>query len=240
MRMVARTDQGKVRENNEDCFALNPDRGIAVLADGMGGLKAGEVASEEAVRLTMQGLERALDRSGGTLAHDALRDVIAEANRVVHALADSRYDYQGMGTTLVCAVVMGDRAIVAHVGDSRAYRYDGGGLVRLTADHSLVQQLVDEGVLTDEEALRAPNRNIVTRAVGIESEVAVDVRDVNVASGDLLLLCTDGLTDLVDDRELGRLCAGFGEQLDELVDELIAAALSRGGVDNISVVAITA
>lgn len=239
MRMVARTDQGKVRDNNEDCFALNADRGIAVLADGMGGLNAGEIAAEEAVRVTMARLVEAVDGgAAGELVADALAEAIVEANRVVHALADSRYDYQGMGTTLVCAVLTPAGAMVGHVGDSRAYRFNAGDLTRLTTDHSLVQQLVDEGVLTDEEAQRAPNRNIVTRAVGIDSQVLVDVNTVAVTPGDLLLLCTDGLTDLVTDVELLRLVSDFADQLEELADELIAAALARGGLDNVSVIAI--
>jgi protein phosphatase len=239
MRMVARTNQGKVRDNNEDFYALNADKGIAVLADGMGGLKAGEVAAEEAVRVTMERLVQAVDGGGlGDGAANVLREAITEANRVVHALADSRYDYQGMGTTLVCAVLTPAGALVGHVGDSRAYRFNAGDLTRVTTDHSLVQQLVDEGVLSVEEAQRAPNRNIVTRAIGIEPEVAVDTSTVPIDDGDLLLLCTDGLTDLVSDAELVRLCAGYADALDELVDELVNAALTRGGIDNVSVVVI--
>ena len=239
MRMVARTNQGKVRDNNEDCFALDIDKGIAVLADGMGGLKAGEVAAEEAVRVTMERLVKAVD--GGALgneAADALQEAVCEANRVVHGLADSRYDYQGMGTTLVCAVLTPGGVLVGHVGDSRAYRFNAGDLTQVTTDHSLVQQLVDEGLLSAEEAQRAPNRNIVTRAIGIEAEVSVDINMVPVDTGDLLLLCTDGLTDLVSDAELRGLCAGYADKLDELVDELINAALARGGIDNVSVVVI--
>ena len=239
MRIAARSDQGKIRQNNEDCLAYDARLGIAVLADGMGGLNAGEVASSTAIEVVMQHLVEQVDRVGAGHPGALLRDALTQANQRVCALADSRRELNGMGTTLVAAIVHAGTFVVAHVGDSRAYRFRSGELARLTADHSLVQQLVAQGILSAAEARLAPNRNIVTRAIGIEVEVECDLTEVDAGAGDLFLLCSDGLTDMIDDALIARLCAQFGnDDVARLADALIDAALGAGGFDNVSVIVL--
>ena len=240
MRIAARSDQGKVRDNNEDCLAFDARLGIAVLADGMGGLKAGEVASAAAVDAIMQHLVENTDRLSQDDAGATLREALELANRRVYALSDSRREYSGMGTTVVVGAVNDGRFIAAHIGDSRAYRFRNGELARLTSDHSLVQQLVAQGILSAAEARRAPNRNIVTRAVGIEIDVECDLTEVDAVDGDLFLLCSDGLTDMIDDPMIATLCAEriAVDELAPLVDTLVDAALAAGCFDNVSVVAL--
>jgi PPM family protein phosphatase len=242
MRIAARSDLGKVRDNNEDCLAYDARLGIVVLADGMGGLRAGEVASATAVEAVMEHLSDHAGADNGAMEElgATLREALELANRRVYALSDARDEYAGMGTTLVVGVLRDERFVAAHVGDSRAYRFRGGELARLTADHSLVQLLVEQGILSPAEARRSPNRNIVTRAVGIEADVEVDVTEIDAAPGDVFLLCSDGLTDMIDDATIARFCGKLGrdEELTGLVDGLIDAALANGGLDNVSVVAL--
>jgi protein phosphatase len=244
MRIAARSDLGKVRDNNEDCLAYDARLGIVVLADGMGGLRAGEVASATAVEAVMEHLSDHAGRAADDGIPDdlaaTLREALELANRRVYALSDARDEYAGMGTTLVVGVLRDARFVAAHVGDSRAYRFRGGELARLTADHSLVQLLVEQGILSPAEARRSPNRNIVTRAVGIEADVEVDVTEIDAHPGDVFLLCSDGLTDMIDDATIARFCTELGrdDELAGLVDRLVDAALANGGLDNISVVAL--
>jgi len=232
LRIVARSDPGRVRTNNEDCVDYDASLGIAVLADGMGGQNAGEVASRVAVSALMRDL-----RAGAPPDGAALAQAFELANREVRALASLRREYDGMGTTMVAVVVTGAEAVVAHAGDSRAYAFGAGGLRRLTRDHSLVGYLVESGVLTEEQARRAPNRHIVTRAVGMLESVPCDVTTTAFEADDLLLLCSDGLTDMIDDHAIATLCARIGDPA-ELADALIEAALAYGGLDNVSVIAI--
>lgn len=243
MRMVGRTDRGKVRGNNEDFFAIDDSVGLVVLADGMGGLNAGEVASERAVTCVVDtfraGIGDAPDLDANARA-ELLAAAIRGANRQVYDLARSRFDYHGMGTTLVAAAIHARECALAHVGDSRVYRFGGGRLVQISIDHSVVQQLVEEGVLSRDEARRAPNRNIVTRAVGIEADVAVDVSRIELEPDSLLVLCTDGLTDVVDDRRIEQYCRRHVAEPGVLADALIDAALEGGGTDNVSVVVVAA
>jgi PPM family protein phosphatase len=243
MRIAARTDLGKVRENNEDCIGYDARLGCAVLADGMGGLRAGEVASATAVAAIMEHLAGRAgidpDGNGSPPSATLLRDALGLANRRVRALAESRREYAGMGTTVVIGALHRDRFVAAHIGDSRAYRFRAGELARLTADHSLVQQLVEQGILSPDEARHSPNRNIVTRAVGIDDDVEPDVTEVDARDDDLFLLCSDGLTDMVDDVTIARCCAKFAGEPHGVVDALVEAALSGGGFDNVSVVALS-
>ena len=239
MRIAARSDQGRVRDNNEDCLAYDARLGIAVLADGMGGLRAGEVASATAVEAVMQHLIENTERLNRREVGETLREALDLANRRVYALADSRREFNGMGTTLVVGAMHDGHFIAAHVGDSRAYRFRGGSLTRLTSDHSLVQQLVEQGILSVAEARRAPNRNIVTRAVGIEFEVECDLIEVDAREGDVFLLCSDGLTDMIDDPTIAQFCAAHAaDEPARLVETLVNAALAEGGFDNVSVVAV--
>jgi len=239
MRIAARSDQGRVRDNNEDCLAYDARLGIAVLADGMGGLRAGEVASATAVEAVMQHLIENTERLNRREVGETLREALDLANRRVYALADSRREFNGMGTTLVVGAMHDGHFFAAHVGDSRAYRFRDGSLTRLTSDHSLVQQLVEQGILSVAEARRAPNRNIVTRAVGIEFEVECDLIEVDAREGDVFLLCSDGLTDMIDDPTIAQFCAAHAaDEPARLVETLVNAALAEGGFDNVSVVAV--
>jgi serine/threonine protein phosphatase PrpC len=230
--IVARSECGRVRFNNEDRVDYDAALGVAVLADGMGGQNAGETASEVAVAAVMRAL-----RLAPAPRRDALEDAVAYANRAVYRLGRDRPELAGMGTTLVAAAVDEQGMSVAHVGDSRAYRFGRPGLERLTVDHSVVQQLIDTGVLTPAAARRAPNRHIVTRALGMVEGIACDVVHVTPASGDVFLLVSDGLTDMLEDASIEAICRGH-QRLPELVDALIAAALEAGGLDNVSVVAL--
>jgi PPM family protein phosphatase len=243
MQIYGRTDRGRVRTINEDCFAVDTARGIAVLADGMGGLDAGEIASACAVEAVMSDLRDAVAR--GAADSDpaaAMRAAFDAANRAVRTLATTATVHQGMGTTVVAAVLRGRTAAVGHLGDSRAYRYTSGRLHRITRDHSVVQELVDAGLLTEADARDAPNRHIVTRALGLADAVTCDVVTDRFEPGDILLLCSDGLTEMLGDDEIGRHCerAQGADSMDlpALVSTLVDAALAQGGIDNVTVVGL--
>lgn len=230
-RLVARTHRGRVRRRNEDAVAVDDARGFGVLADGMGGLRAGDVASRETVEAVMAHL-RGLP---GPPRRQHLVDALLAANRRVRKLAT-----QGiMGTTaLGLWIGPGGQGCLAHVGDSRAYRWRGGVLEPMTRDHSLVQELVDQGLMSPENARSASERNVITRAVGLEDELEVDALDFDLASGDVLLLCSDGLWDMLDDARIGAMLAACGEGVEGLAQcagALIDAANAAGGHDNISV-----
>jgi PPM family protein phosphatase len=224
---IQRTDTGRQRRGNEDSsYARAP---LFVVADGMGGAQAGEVASQIAVETFEQGLP-----DGGT-AEERLTDVVQKANGRIHELSHSDAARAGMGTTLTAAYLDDDRLVIAHVGDSRAYLYRDGELTRLTQDHSLVDELFRQGKLTEEEALEHPQRSIITRALGPEPEVEVDTWSYSVREGDLVLLCSDGLTSMISDRQVQEVIAG-APTLQEAADRLIDAANEAGGRDNITVV----
>ena len=226
-RILGRTDVGRVRSNNEDAIAFDSAAQLAVLADGMGGLNAGEVASRIAA-------DRVLT---GVLDGETLETAVRAANRAVYEQSRRRREHHHMGTTLVALQLSPERVQLANVGDSRAYRFLGGVLTQLTHDHSLVQQWVDEGLMTAEQARVAPDRNIITRAVGLEEPVAVDILSYPRHAGERYLLCSDGLTDLV---EPARLQALFEREPDpeRLLDALVLAAAEAGGTDNVSVVLV--
>ncbi len=238
MHIVAESDVGRVRRNNEDALAFDAGRGIAVLADGMGGLDAGEVASRIAVERIMALLGEGLAERGAN-PELVITRAVQEANLDVCSKGkETRVD---MGTTVVAWVLTTEgQCFIAHVGDSRAYRLRQGTLQRLTSDHSMVQQMIDDGILGEAEALTAPNRNVITRALGLDVQVKVDVRSWVHMPGDLYLLCSDGLTDLIPEPEINTL-------LDEHVPvdmaaaarELVSRANEAGGHDNISVLLIS-
>ena len=238
MRFVGSTDLGKVRSGNEDCYGFDARRRVAVLADGMGGLNAGEVASAAAVRAFLDEVPDPCDR-------DSLASAAKHANRTVYELSHTHPDTSLMGTTLVACVAVGDdsaeeaRWLFANIGDSRAYLLRDGDLIQVTRDHSVVQELTEQGLLTEAEARTAPNRHIITRAVGLEAEVEADIAELPRASGDLVLLCSDGLTDMLAEPVLHELLQQ-DDPLEQAADALVAAANQAGGVDNISVVLIEA
>ncbi len=233
MEIVAHSDTGKVRRNNEDAFAFDPDVGVAVLADGMGGLEAGEVASRIAVDTILEGLRDARRLSDATVAA-----VIADANRAV--LEKSIEKGVEMGTTVVAWLLTRQgQCFVGHVGDSRAYRVRAGILRRLTRDHSMVQQMIDEGLLNEAEAETSVHRNVITRALGLAGDVEAEVRSWVHSPGDLYLLCSDGLTDMVTEVEIQSILADLDdESLEPAAAALVDRANDAGGHDNVSVMLI--
>ncbi len=243
--LVGRSDTGRVRSHNEDCIGEDATLGIAVLADGMGGYQGGEVASGIAVQTVLETLREglltlpagAVDEETGYLQVTLLaRRAVIRANQAIFQAAQDGRGYQGMGTTLVMAVFQQRHVIIAHVGDSRLYRYRNGLLKQLTLDHSMVQEMVNRGYCTPDEARGALNRNLVTRALGVEASVAVDLQEEMALPGDLYLLCSDGLNDMLSDAEISTLLARHGDRLELSAERLIQQANERGGRDNISVI----
>ncbi len=238
------TDTGRVREHNEDAIGSNQDIGLLVLADGMGGYNAGEVASGIAVQivtdLATDGANREerddVDPHSGMMRQSiVLRDAIYRANKIIFQTAQSQTHCEGMGTTIVACMFFDDRVSIAHVGDSRAYRLRGGQLDQMTLDHSLLQELVDRGFYSEEEAQRSTNRNYVTRALGVEPTVEVEVHEHDVLPDDVYLLCSDGLPDMVEDDDIHLTISTFNASLDVVGQQLIDLANDHGGRDNVSV-----
>jgi PPM family protein phosphatase len=220
------SDLGRQRQGNEDNYFVRAP--LFVVADGMGGAQAGEVASEMAVESFDGGLP------GGTPA-DGLVSVIEDANRRIHDRSRSEAQRAGMGTTVTAAYVGEQEVTIAHVGDSRAYVLRGGELTRLTRDHSLVGELVARGKLTEEQAETHPQRSVITRALGPEPDVQVDVQVYQARAGDLFMVCSDGLTSMVPEARVREILEAAGS-LEEAGRELIAAANDAGGRDNITVI----
>ena len=229
------TDTGRVRDENQDVFAIREDLGLALLADGVARPRAGGIAADVAVEAAMEYLVEAREREW--LAGGHLRRALEVANTRVFGLSQAVSSYRGMATTLVAAAVVGSKGLVAHVGDSRAYRYRFGTLSALTKDHSSAQEWVDAGLITAEEARVVGNRHIVTRAIGAESTLEPDVCELDVDPGDLLLLCSDGLTEHLEDREIEAMLAATSG-LGEAVESLVGAANDAGGSDNVTVVLV--
>lgn len=231
--ILARTDTGLVRENNEDNFALAPESGLAVLADGMGGHAAGEVASRLAVDILMQRLPAHL---GELPAPQALLQAFAEANSAVFTAATHDPACAGMGTTAVTALFAPTTVHLAHVGDSRAYRLRAGRLECLTEDHTVAQQWVARGALSPDTARHSPYRHVLTLALGTEATVQPTLREEATQPADLYLLCSDGLTDMLADAAIEHLLIEHQRDLARAAERLIEAANAAGGADNITVV----
>lgn len=238
------TDTGRVREHNEDAVGSNPDIGLMVLADGMGGYNAGEVASGIAVQivseLAVAGANREeredIDPHSGLMRQSiVLRDAVYRANKIIYQTAQSQTHCEGMGTTIVACMFYDNKISIAHVGDSRAYRLRGDTFEQLTLDHSLLQELVDRGFYSHDEAQRSTNRNYVTRALGVEPTVEVEVHEHDVLPDDIYLLCSDGLPDMVEDEDIHLTISTFNASLDVVGQQLIELANDHGGRDNVSV-----
>jgi protein phosphatase len=235
-----------VRSHNEDTVFVDGEAGLAVLADGMGGYNAGEVASGIAVDVVSNGLlpELASGRelskvdvqSGLTHAALLLQQQIAEANKGIYEAAQTRPECAGMGTTIVAAVFHGNRVSIGHIGDSRCYRLRGEKFEQLTHDHSLLQEQIDSGQLTAEQAKYSLNKNLVTRALGIEAIVPADIAEYRVEANDIYLLCSDGLTDMVDPEVIHNIVDDKRMVLPEAAADLVELANQNGGRDNISVI----
>jgi serine/threonine protein phosphatase PrpC len=243
LELSAAVDAGRARSNNEDSVALDEAVALAVLADGMGGYNAGEVASGMATSFIRSELGRwlreAQNQASDAEVRRAMDICVDNANRAIFNAANSNPQYAGMGTTLVVAVFRDNRLMVGHVGDSRAYRLRAGRLQQITRDHSLLQEQIDAGLITPEQAAFSANKNLVTRAVGVEDTVLLETHQHDVVPGDLYLLCSDGLSDMLDDAAIGELMAAH-ESLETGCQALIRAANEAGGKDNISVVLVRA
>lgn len=222
------TDTGRVRTNNEDYFLVDDVRAVFAVADGMGGHRGGEVASRTAIESVRASMARGL----------ALNDAIVEANHAVIDKAASDSELHGMGTTLTAVMpIGGNQLLIGHVGDSRAYLLHEGTLTRVTDDHSLVEELVRAGRLTPEQAESHPQRAIITRALGVDLEVEVDVYTIEVAPGDRVMLCSDGLTTMIRERDVERIMRAE-EDPQHAADALVAAANEAGGEDNTTVLVL--
>jgi len=241
-------DAGRARSNNEDSVEVDAENALAVLADGMGGYNAGEVASGIAVKTIIDLVTEACKRpekrneieaSTGYMRQTiVLRDAIHRANKVINQTAQSQPQCEGMGTTLVASLFYDDRVSIAHVGDSRMYRLRGNRFEQITMDHSLLQELVDRGFYSQEEAQRSTNRNYVTRALGVEANVDVEVQEVQVEKGDYFLMCSDGLPDMVEDEDIHLTISTFNSDVKTIGEQLIKLTNDNGGRDNVSVILV--
>ena len=240
MRIAARTDVGRVRRLNEDCYSVGELPGgfaWAVICDGMGGAVGGDVASRSAVRRISESLTSSFQEDMGSRSiKNLLVTALDNANTRVFDLSQANEDLAGMGTTVVAVIVNRRKAYIAHAGDSRAYLLAGAEPLQLTKDHSVVQVMVDNGQITEDEARHHPRKNLITRVLGVAETLDVDYCEEELRPGDILLLCTDGLTDSVDPAALPEI---FEQgEFASLADHLVALANQNGGMDNITVVAI--
>ena len=242
LEVAVRTDPGKVRDHNEDAVFANPRQGVAILADGMGGYNGGEVASGMATMLLSDALARALDDAPDgefrPYAHRCLLEEVAQANEAIYNAANAQPKYAGMGTTLVVVLFYDNRIAVAHIGDSRLYRLRGGEFSAMTRDHSLLQEQIDSGMITVEEARFSQNRNLVTRALGVEFHVETELDDYPVQVGDIYLLCSDGLNDMVEDEDIRSTLMALSGDLELAATRLVQMANDKGGRDNVSVILV--
>lgn len=233
---AGRTDVGIIRSGNEDSYLIIPDRGIFVVADGMGGHAAGEVASEMAVRFVARELGSLRGLSDDEVA-ERMRLAIRAANGAIFQRTLTEHDKRGMGTTVTALVLFNGRFLIGQVGDSRGYLLRGGKLTQVTKDHSYVQEQVDAGYLTPEQARTHPYSNVITRCVGANSEVVPDIYVGTVKPQDLFLLASDGLTGMLEDYQLGEILNPERQPQDQ-VDDLITEANRHGGLDNITAILV--
>ena len=208
-KFCAKTDTGRARDNNEDSIVFDEETSLAVLADGMGGYNAGEIASGMATAFIKSELSRWLTEAGeGAKSKDvrrALEICVDNANLSIYNSANSNAHYAGMGTTLVVAVFRDDKLMVGHIGDSRCYRARKGEFEQITKDHSLLQEQIDAGLITKEQSVNSSIKNLVTRALGVEESVLLEINEYAVEVGDIYLLCSDGLSDMADDPSIARI-----------------------------------
>lgn len=243
--IVSQTHPGMVRSHNEDSVAQDAACGLVVLADGMGGYNAGEVASGIAVSVVVTEICHRLQgaspterdkATGDELGVSLLRDNIRKANASIFQAAQSQPQYAGMGTTIVSGLFYDNRVVVGHVGDSRMYRLRGETLETVTRDHSLLQEQIDSGMISVEDARLSKNKNLVTRAVGIDAEVEPEIHVHDVQVGDIYLLCSDGLNDMVEDEDIQSTLYAMQSNLTLAAEQLIQMANDNGGRDNVSVI----
>src|ERR671918_792170 len=217
------TDPGMVRSHNEDSIAADPASGLVVLADGMGGYNAGEVASGMATTV---------------IAAQLVREQVLKANASIYHAAQSQPQYAGMGTTLVVCLFYDNKALVAHLGDSRLYMLRESKFSQVTRDHSLLQEQIDSGIITPEQAKKAQHKNLVTKALGIDPTVEPEIHEYPSKIGDVYLLCSDGLCDMVEDEDIGMTLQALGGNLKLAAQQLVQMANDNGGRDNVSVILV--
>lgn len=243
LEIATATHPGMVRSHNEDSITADREMGLAVLADGMGGYNAGEVASGIAVAMIPAEMRKALAACPpGDLNDKRMEQLISEqaarANATIYETAQKEAQYRGMGTTLVVALWHDNHVTVGHIGDSRLYRLRDDKLEQITRDHSLLQEQIDSGMISKEDARHAPNKNLVTRAVGIDPAVEAEVHTYPVQQGDIYLLCSDGLPDMVPDEDIENTLASLKANLNLAAEQLVQQANDNGGRDNVSVILV--
>jgi serine/threonine protein phosphatase PrpC len=242
LNFALKSHPGRIRPLNEDAVGADPGIGLFILADGLGGYNAGEVASTMTVSMLLTDLGAQLERANGGLdtfdPTDALRSALVAMNSAIFRAGLNSAAYEGMATTVVIAWFLGGRLWVAHAGDSRLYRLRDGHLEQITRDHSFSQELVEAGMVTAEEARVLPAKNLVTKALGATPELEPEVRDYDVRPGDVVLMCSDGLTEMVSNLEIGGLITGCGYDVVESARRLIDLANEAGGRDNTSVILV--
>ena len=241
------TDPGMVRSHNEDSVAADPANGLVVLADGMGGYNAGEVASGMATTVITTEMQQLLAKvqpheidpqTNKALAGELVREQVMKANASIYHAAQSQPQYAGMGTTLVVCLFYDNKALVAHLGDSRLYRMRDGELTQVTRDHSLLQEQIDSGLITAEQAKHAQHKNLVTKALGIDPSVEPEMHEYDTRPGDIYLLCSDGLPDMVEDDDISMTLEALGANLKLAAQQLVQMANDNGGKDNVSVILV--
>lgn len=246
LEFASMTDTGMVRSHNEDSIIVNADLGLAILADGMGGYNAGEIASAMATSIVQHAIEKKLhstdvvelDHPAQFVAHILGQSAVA-ANTAIFEAGLEEPAFSGMGTTLATVLFYENAVAVAHIGDSRVYRLRDNVLMQLTRDHSLLQEQLDAGLINQEQAQFAQHKNLITRAVGVDLMLEADINDFFVLSGDQYLLCSDGLSDMLTDAQMANIMT-TGSDINEVVSTLVARANEEGGRDNISAILIRA
>jgi PPM family protein phosphatase len=247
LELASCTDPGMVRSHNEDSIAADAAHGLVVLADGMGGYNAGEVASGMATTVLITEMQHALakarpydidQRTHQEIAKRLVREQVLKANTSIYQAAQSQPQYAGMGTTLVVCLFFDNRVLVAHLGDSRVYLSREGSLRQVTRDHSLLQEQIDSGLITPEQAKNAQHKNLVTRALGIDPSAEPEIHEYPARPGDIYLLCSDGLCDMVEDEDIGMTLQALGANLKLAAQQLVQMANDNGGRDNVSVILV--
>src|SRR5437868_7490716 len=247
LEIVSATDPGMVRSHNEDSVAADAANGLVVLADGMGGYNAGEVASGMATTVIITEMQQVLaevqpyqvdEKTKQEVGNRIVRDQVLKANTSIYQAAQSQPQYAGMGTTLVVCLLYDNRMLVAHLGDSRLYLLRETKFRQVTRDHSLLQEQIDSGIITPEQAKKAAHKNLVTKALGIDPMVEPEIHEYPTKPGDIYLLCSDGLCDMVDDEDIGMTLQTLGGNLKLAAQQLVQMANDNGGRDNVSVILV--
>jgi protein phosphatase len=241
------TDVGLVRDHNEDTIGCDEKIALAVLADGMGGHLGGEMASAITVSTVLEIISKNAnkfntgetdDETGYSMESVVIHDAVTQANENVHDSSEAHAQYRGMGTTVVVVMFYDNRFTVAHVGDSRLYRLRDGELEQITRDHSLMQELIDRGFYTPEQARNSLNKNLVTRAIGIDNNVQIDIQEDVAMVNDIYLLCSDGVNDMLEDYLIESILLDNSNDLEKAASEIIRQANEHGGKDNISAILV--